>query len=149
MGRWDVGDSRLAHARREFFAARRLQYVHYKTRCEPRFDFAAATWSGGAPPDPLTPLTTYYSEIQEEDSFLFGFIQGIYVQSTHACSCLYSLQGSNLCYAVEKQPRVVEVLRTSMAVDAAALGGAEQGARRSARTMPSPVRSPPAIQQQD
>eukprot|EP00964_Phaeocystis_antarctica_P093060 scaffold59966_cov69-Phaeocystis_antarctica.AAC.2 len=34
-------------------------------------------------------------------------------------------------------------------VDAAALGGAEQGARRSARTMPSPVRSPPAIQQQD
>eukprot|EP00964_Phaeocystis_antarctica_P039968 scaffold22832_cov71-Phaeocystis_antarctica.AAC.2 len=36
-----------------------------------------------------------------------------------------------------------------MAMDAAALGGAEQGARRSARTMPSPVRSPPAIQQQD
>eukprot|EP00964_Phaeocystis_antarctica_P058200 scaffold34511_cov86-Phaeocystis_antarctica.AAC.1 len=36
-----------------------------------------------------------------------------------------------------------------MAVDATALGGAEQGAQRSARTMPSPVRSPPAIQQQD
>eukprot|EP00964_Phaeocystis_antarctica_P041200 scaffold23558_cov76-Phaeocystis_antarctica.AAC.1 len=40
-----------------------------------------------------------------------------------------------------------ELLRP--AVDAAALGGAEQGARRSARTMPSPVRSPPAIQEQD
>ena len=35
-----------------------------------------------------------------------------------------------------------------MVVDRA-LGGAEQGARRSARTMPSPVRSPPAIQQQE
>ena len=38
---------------------------------------------------------------------------------------------------------------SGLAMDAAALGGAEQGARRSARTMPSPVRSPPAIQQQD
>eukprot|EP00964_Phaeocystis_antarctica_P037589 scaffold21481_cov80-Phaeocystis_antarctica.AAC.1 len=41
------------------------------------------------------------------------------------------------------------LVASGMAMDAAALGGAEQGARRSARTMPSPVRSPPAIQQQD
>ena len=52
VGRWDVGDSRLAHARREFFAARRLQYVHYKTRCEPRFDFAAATRTSASDPAP-------------------------------------------------------------------------------------------------
>eukprot|EP00964_Phaeocystis_antarctica_P017184 scaffold9480_cov71-Phaeocystis_antarctica.AAC.3 len=48
---------------------------------------------------------------------------------------------------IEQQPR--RRLASGLAMDAAALGGAEQGARRSARTMPSPVRSPPAIQQQD
>eukprot|EP00964_Phaeocystis_antarctica_P135552 scaffold99906_cov73-Phaeocystis_antarctica.AAC.1 len=49
-------------------------------------------------------------------------------------------------------PQAIEHRRRALASrhgGGRALGGAEQGARRSARTMPSPVRSPPAIQQQD
>eukprot|EP00964_Phaeocystis_antarctica_P131459 scaffold95350_cov74-Phaeocystis_antarctica.AAC.1 len=60
------------------------------------------------------------------------------------CACTqhaFRHQGSNLVLHHSEH--------SSSAMDAAALGGAEQGARRSARTMPSPVRSPPAIQQQD
>eukprot|EP00964_Phaeocystis_antarctica_P163293 scaffold139219_cov154-Phaeocystis_antarctica.AAC.1 len=66
------------------------------------------------------------------------------------CACTQHAfrQGSNLRTARSSNslPRALASGRT---VDATALGGAEQGARRRVRTMPSPVRSPPAIQQQD
>eukprot|EP00964_Phaeocystis_antarctica_P081549 scaffold51019_cov61-Phaeocystis_antarctica.AAC.1 len=62
------------------------------------------------------------------------------------CACTQHAFRHGLPQAIEQQSRR---RARGMAVDATALGGAEQGARRSARTMPSPVRSPPAIQQRD
>ena len=79
------------------------------------------------------------SKTPVEDSFLWGFESNMH----SACTQHAFLQTSK---AIEQSRRRALAHR---AVDATALGGAEQGARRSARTMPSPVRSPPAIQQQD
>ena len=73
----------------------------------------------------------------------------LHMQCMHVHVHVYIRYRDQTCVTRSSNNLVDEVLRTRLAVDAAALGGAEQGARRSARTMPSPVRSPPAIQQQD
>eukprot|EP00964_Phaeocystis_antarctica_P074080 scaffold45509_cov69-Phaeocystis_antarctica.AAC.3 len=79
---------------------------------------------------------------QEEDSFLLGF------ESNMHCSCTqHAFRHLSNFHRRSSNSLADELSRHGGG--AAALGGAEQGARRSARTMPSPVRSPPAIQQQD
>ena len=106
-------------------------------KSETRWNLFSPAWSGWLSQHPILMKTP------EEDSFLWGF------ESNMHCACTQHAfrHGSNF-HRRSSNSLADELLRPGMVVDRA-LGGAEQGARRSARTMPSPVRSPPAIQQQD
>ena len=116
------------NVQRDFFAVA----AH---KSETRLNLAHLHVSGWLSQHPILMKT------REEDSFLWGF------ESNMHCACTQHAfrHGSNFH---RREQLVVELLRPGMVV-ARALSGAEQGARRSASTMPSLVRSPPAIQQQD
>eukprot|EP00964_Phaeocystis_antarctica_P128115 scaffold91830_cov86-Phaeocystis_antarctica.AAC.1 len=104
-------------------------------KSETRLNLARLLVSGWLSQHPILMKTP------EEDSFLWGF------ESNMHCACTQHAfrHGSNF-HRRSSNSLADDLSRHG---GAAALGGAEQGARRSARTMPSPVRSPPAIQQQD
>ena len=97
-------------------------------------------------PSPLLLLTTQKSKRKIHSSTIL-YKESMY--NLHMHVHVYIRYRDQTCVTRSSNNLVDEVCEPAWAVDAAALGGAEQGARRSARTMPSPVRSPPAIQQQD
>ena len=124
-----------ANVRRDFFAVA----AH---KSETRLNLSRLRWSGWLSQPPL-------SDENQEGRFIPSWFSA--KESTHAmCMHTTCISSSGLKLVLHERATVSPTSSRGMAaVDAAALGGAEQGARRSARTMPSPVRSPPAIQQQD
>jgi len=94
--------------------------------------------------------TTYYSEIKEEDSFLFGFIQGnLHLLCMHV-HCMHIRHqdklsvtcGSNSSSTEQQPPGADELAPTRLA---SPVDGAHQGARCTVSMMTSPTRVPSPV----